>query len=222
MATEAKAIRSASLALRHIAGFAVLAGTLAVTLAAVEPAPGYPAAEGRRAGGLTGRLLVARPGMSDPRFSGTVIYMVRHDANGALGLVVNRPLERIPIALLLDRLGLGQEGASGTILAHFGGPVEPGAVFVLHTADHRGEGSQVVGDGFALSRDPAILRAIGADKGPRRVLLALGYSGWAPGQLEGEIEAGGWVSVPADPTLVFDDDHGTKWERAMALRGLDL
>ena len=209
-------------ALRQIAVVAVMAGTLAVAPAAVGPAPGKPAAEGRKTEGLTGQLLVARPEMNDPRFSGTVIYMVRHDANGALGLIVNRPFEEIPIALLLRRLGLEHEGAGGSILVHYGGPVDPGRVFVLHTTDYRGEGTQVIADGIALSGNPGILRAIGAGTGPRRALLFLSYSGWAPGQLEREIEAGGWIVARADPALVFDDDHETKWERAMGRQGIDL
>jgi putative transcriptional regulator len=210
------------LALRQIAVVAVMAGTLAVAAAAVGPAPGKPAAEGRKTEGLAGQLLVARPEMNDPRFSGTVIYMVRHDANGALGLIVNRPFEEIPIALLLGRLGLEHEGVGGSILVHYGGPVEPGRVLVLHTTDYRGEGTQVIADGIALSGSPGILRAIGAGTGPRRALLFLSYSGWAPGQLEREIEAGGWIVARADPALVFDDDHETKWERAMGRRGIDL
>lgn len=209
-------------ALRQIAVVAVMAGTLAVAPAAVGPAPGKPAADGRKTEGLTGQLLVARPEMNDPRFSGTVIYMVRHDANGALGLIVNRPFEEIPIALLLRRLGLEHEGAGGSILVHYGGPVDPGRVFVLHTTDYRGEGTQVIADGIALSGNPGILRAIGAGTGPRRALLFLSYSGWAPGQLEREIEAGGWIVARADPALVFDDDHETKWERAMGRQGIDL
>jgi len=209
-------------ALRQIAVVAVMAGTLAVAPAAVGPAPGKPAAEGRKTEGLTGQLLVARPEMNDPRFSGTVIYMVRHDANGALGLIVNRPFEEIPIALLLSRLGLEHEGVGGSILVHYGGPVDPGRVFILHTTDYRGEGTQVIADGIALSGNPGILRAIGAGTGPRRALLFLSYRGWAPGQLEREIEAGGWIVARADPALVFDDDHETKWERAMGRRGIDL
>lgn len=201
---------------------ALAGGALALALSAAGPASGQPAAGGRAARSLAGQLLVAKPDMNDPRFSGTVVYLARHDASGALGFVVNRPLEEIPVALLLGRLGLDREGASGSILAHYGGPVEPGRIFVLHTADHRGAGTQVIADGIALSGSPGVLRAIGAGKGPRRALLFLSYSGWAPGQLEREIEAGGWAVVRADQELVFDGEHGTKWERAMARRGIDL
>jgi putative transcriptional regulator len=160
--------------------------------------------------------------MADPRFSRTVIYMVRHDASGALGLVVNRPFKEVPIASLLRRLGLEHEGVGGSMRMHYGGPVGPGSVFVLHTADFRGEGTQVIADGIALTGHPGILRAIGSGSGPRRALLVLSCSGWAPGQLEREIQAGAWVAVPADPAVVFDEGYDTKWERAMALREFDL
>lgn len=199
-----------------------VAAGLAVALLAAAPARGGPPGEGAKRGDLTGQLLVARTGMRDARFSGTVIYVVRHDAHGALGLIVNRPFKEIPIALVLSRLGLETKGVRGSIRAHYGGPVEPGSVFVLHTAEYRGEGSHVIADGVALSLDPGVLRAIGTGKGPRRALLLLSYSGWAPGQLEREIESGDWVAVQADSALVFDDDYDTKWERAMARRGIDL
>ena len=199
-----------------------MAGALALALAVSGSALEKPAAEGRKTRGLTGQILVARPEMNDPRFSRTVIYMLRHDASGALGLIVNVPFKEIPIALLMDRLGLDHEGVTGSIRMHYGGPVEPGRVFILHTADYRAEGTQVIADGIALTGAPEILRAIGAGAGPRRALLVLSYSGWGPGQLEREIQAGGWVAVPADAALVFDDDYDRKWERAMARREIDL
>jgi len=148
--------------------------------------------------------------------------MVRHDASGALGLIVNRPFQEVPIADLLRRLGLEHEGVGGSMRMHYGGPVGPGSVFVLHTADWRGEGTEVIADGISLTGTPGILRAIGSGAGPRRALLVLSYSGWAPGQLEREVQAGAWVAVPADPAVVFDDDYDTKWKRAMALREFDL
>ena len=199
-----------------------MAGALALALAVAGPALGKPAVERRKAGSLAGQLLVARPQMNDPRFSHAVIYMLRHDASGALGLIVNRPFKEVPIALLLDRLGLEGEGVGGSLRMHYGGPVEPGRVFVLHTADYRGEGTRVIADGIALTAPPGILRAIGAGVGPRRALLVLSYSGWAPGQLEREIQAGAWISVPADAALIFDDRDDTKWERAMARREIEL
>jgi putative transcriptional regulator len=199
-----------------------MAGALALALAVSGPAMGKPAPRGPRARGLTGQLLVATPAMADPRFSRTVVYMVRHDATGALGLIVNRPFQEVPIADLLRRLGLEHEGVGGSMRMHYGGPVGPGSVFILHTADWRGEGTQVIADGISLTGTPGILRAIGSGAGPRRALLVLSYSGWAPGQLEREVQAGAWVAVPADPAVVFDDDYDTKWTRAMALREFDL
>jgi putative transcriptional regulator len=210
------------LALRQMAGVGGMAGALALALAVSGPALGKAATQGRRSTGLGGQLLIARPEMNDPRFSRAVIYMVRHDASGALGLIVNRPFKEIPIALQLERLGLPHEGVGGSIRMNYGGPVEPGRVFVLHTADWRGEGTQLIADGIALTGPPGIIRAIASGTGPRRALLVLSYSGWGPGQLEREIKAGGWVSVPADPALIFDEDHDTKWERAMARREIDL
>jgi putative transcriptional regulator len=190
---------------------------LALALAASGPARGQPA-EGPKGEGLTGQLLVATSRMSDPRFSRTVILVVHHDASGALGLIVNRPFTEVPIAVLLGRLGLEHANVGGSIRMHYGGPVEPGRVFILHTPDYRSEETQVIADGIALSAAPGILRAIGAGAGPRRSLLLLSYSGWAPGQLEGELRAGDWIAVSADATLVFDDDYDTKWQRAMARR----
>jgi len=210
------------LGLLRIANAGGMAGALALALAVSGPALGKPAARGPKARGLAGQLLVATPAMADPRFSRTVLYMVRHDASGALGLIVNRPFQEVPIADLLRRLGLEHEGVGGSMRMHYGGPVGPGSVFVLHTADWRGEGTEVIADGISLTGTPGILRAIGSGAGPRRALLVLSYSGWAPGQLEREVQAGAWVAVPADPAVVFDDDYDTKWTRAMALREFDL
>jgi putative transcriptional regulator len=175
-----------------------------------------------RPASLAGQLLVATSDMKDPRFARTVVYMVRHDENGAQGLVVNRPLREVPLSVLLAQTGMESQGVQGTIRLHAGGPVEALRIFVLHTADYTTEGTLVVKDGIALTWEPDVLRAIAEGKGPRRALLALGYSGWAPGQLEGEMKTGAWVRAPADEALVFDDDYSTKWERATARRKIDL
>jgi putative transcriptional regulator len=196
-----------------------LIGVLAMAgaVAAHAPTPEPP-----RARGLAGQLLVATDGLRDPRFVRTVIYMVRHDPTGALGLVVNRPLGETPLARLLDRLGLSGEGVSGAIRLHYGGPVEPKRGFVLHTAEWTGEDSRVVQGGVAFTTDPAIFEAIARGAGPRRLLVTLGYAGWSPGQLEGEIDGGAWITVTADETLIFDEDAATKWDRAMARRKIVL
>lgn len=171
---------------------------------------------------LAGRLLVATSDLRDPRFVQTVIFMVGHDATGAMGLVINRPIGRIAIAALLEQLGEDSRGVGGELRVHYGGPVEPTQGFVLHTAEYAGVDTRVVGGGIALTTDPKILRAIGAGSGPRRSLLALGYAGWAPGQLEAEIRSGHWVDVQADEKIVFDENADKKWERAMARRVIVL
>ncbi len=206
----------------RIASLAGVAGAFAVALLASGATSGEPPAGGRAPPGLTGQLLVASPRMEDPRFARAVVYMVRHDETGALGLIVNRPFKELPIALLLDRLGLEHQGVGGSLRTYYGGPVEPGRVFVLHTADYRGEGTEVVAGGIALSAPPGVLRALGRGAGPRRAILVLSYSGWGPGQLEREMQAGAWIAVPADAALVFDDHDDGKWDRAMARRKIEL
>lgn len=171
---------------------------------------------------LAGRLLVASPEMGDPRFVETVIYMVRHDATGAMGLVVNRPIGVGPISKLLEEFGEEAGGAEVDILLHYGGPVEGGMGFVLHSTDYFGEGTIVVDDGVALSANLDVLKAIDAGKGPKRRLFAIGYAGWGAGQLEAELAAQAWYVVPADERLIFDDSSEGKWQRAMAKRGVDL
>ena len=196
-----------------------LVGVLATAGAVAGHAPTVDTPRPR---GLAGQLLVATDGLRDPRFVRTVIYMVRHDPTGALGLVVNRPLGTTPLARLLDSLGRSGEGVSGTLRLHYGGPVEPKRGFVLHTAEWTGEDSRIVEGGVAFTTDPAIFEAVARGAGPRRLLVALGYAGWSPGQLEGEIEGGAWITVTADEALIFDEDAETKWDRAMARRKIVL
>ena len=196
----------------------VALGVAALALASPGPFEGS-----RQPGpGLAGQLLVATEQMPDPRFVQTVIYMVRHDTTGALGLVVNRPLGDVRLKDLLERSGRDSRDVAGSIRVHSGGPVEPGRAFVLHTADYTGPESRVIGDGIAVTGHPEVLDAMARGHGPRRSLFVLGYAGWAPGQLEGEIQRGGWISVPPNEALVFDEDHERKWERAMARRRIDL
>jgi putative transcriptional regulator len=206
----------------NLAGIGVIAGMLASGLAVAGTTVGRPAPVPQKGGSTTGQFLVATDELRDPRFVRTVVYMVRHEAGGAMGLVVNRPVGETPLADLLDRLGIEGKGVSGEIQVHYGGPVEPGRGFVLHTTDYRIEGTQVVKDGIAITVQPEILEAIAAGTGPRRSLLALGYAGWAPGQLEAEIDAGAWVVVPADEALLFNENYEKKWERAMARRMIQL
>ena len=172
---------------------------------------------------LTGQLLIAMPQMMDPRFARSVVYVCAHSEDeGAMGLVINKLFDSLTMDELFTHLRL-EPGALGRARpVHFGGPVEPGRGFVLHTTDYREEASLVVGDDLAITATLDILRAIGKGEGPRRSLLALGYAGWAPGQLDAEMQANGWLSVPANSDLVFDADFESKWQRALAKLGVDL
>jgi putative transcriptional regulator len=204
-------------------GLAVMTMVLALGLL-VRPA-GTASQNGAippKPGGLTGQLLVAAEEMGDPRFVRTVILMVRHNAAGAMGLVVNRPVGEVSIAKLIEGVGLDAAGVRGDIRLHYGGPVEPRQVLTLHATDYAIEGTLRVTSDIAVTGNPEILRAIGRGKGPKRSLTVLGYAGWAPGQLEGEMKAGGWIAVPADAAIVFDDKYDTKWKRATALRRIDI
>jgi Putative transcriptional regulator len=170
---------------------------------------------------LVGKLLVAMPGMRDPRFAKSVVYMCAHSTDGAMGLVLNRILDTLTFADLLEQLGIPSSESQRAIRVHFGGPVETGRGFVLHSPDYKQDGTLIVAGEVSLTATVDILRAIAAGAGPRRHLLALGYAGWGPGQLDGEIRANGWLHVPADEELVFDPGLETKWDRAMAKMGID-
>jgi putative transcriptional regulator len=170
---------------------------------------------------LAGQLLIAMPGMRDPRFQKTVIYMCAHNADGAMGLVVNRALDSLSFPDLLEQLGIDSSGVGKQIKVHFGGPVESGRGFVLHTPDYVQDATMVVDREVALTATVDILKAIAGGTGPKQSLLALGYSGWGPGQLDSEIRSNGWLHVAADSNLVFDPNLDDKWERAMTKIGID-
>lgn len=172
--------------------------------------------------GLAGQLLVAKDELRDPRFVRSVIYMVHHDTTGAMGLIINRPIGDAPLSELLEQAGSDGAEIKGQIRVHYGGPVESRQGFVLHTADYTIQGTEVVHNGIAVTARSEILRAIATGTGPRKSLFALGYAGWAPGQLEAEIQSGAWEIISADTALVFDDNAETKWERAMAKRTMYL
>ena len=172
-------------------------------------------------GYLTGQLLVAMPNMQDPRFERTVIYVCMHNADGAMGLVVNRLVGSITFAELLDQLDIRTAKAPDSTPVHFGGPVETGRGFVLHSADYVQDNTIVMENGLGLTATIDILRAIANGEGPVRRLLALGYAGWGPGQLDVELQENAWLTVPADDTLVFGSALDDKWTRAIAKLGFD-
>jgi len=173
-------------------------------------------------GYLTGQLLIAMPQMGDSRFERTVIYLCAHTAEGAMGLVVNRALEDVRLPDLLRQLNIPATGSSNAIRVHFGGPVETGQGFILHSADYVQDSTLLVGGSVGLTATLDILKDIARGAGPSRSFLALGYAGWGAGQLESEIQANGWLTAPADEALLFDHDLDTKWERALAKIGVDL
>ncbi len=170
---------------------------------------------------LTGQLLIAMPNMRDPRFTRTVIYVCAHNADGAMGLVVNRLVGSVTFPDLLDQLGIDTKAVTEEIRVHFGGPVESGRGFVLHSGEYHHASTLQVAEQMALTATVDILQDIAKDAGPRRSLLALGYAGWGPGQLDAEIQSNGWLNVSADEQLVFDEDLDGKWERAINKLGVD-
>jgi len=170
---------------------------------------------------LTGQLLVAMPQMQDPRFARSVVYLCAHSGEaGAMGLVVNKTIDALTIEELYSHLKIEHARANRPQPVHFGGPVDPGRGFVLHSIDYHEEGTLGIGGEFAMTATLDILRAMGKGEGPRRSLLALGYAGWAPGQLDAEIQANGWLWVAADADLVFEATDDSKWERALAKLGV--
>jgi putative transcriptional regulator len=171
-------------------------------------------------GYLTGQLLVAMPGMADPRFQKSVVYICAHNAEGAMGLVVNKLVDSISFPDLLEQMDIERAASVDEIQVHFGGPVETSRGFVLHSDDYLSDSSMRVSGGLALTATLDILRDMASGKGPRNCLLALGYAGWGPGQLDGELQENGWLSVSADEALVFDDNLGNKWDRAIAKLGI--
>ena len=165
-----------------------------------------------------GQLLVATEELRDPRFFHTVIYLLKHDTTGTIGLVVNHPVTEVSMADLLRSVGVNRPGTAGQVRIYSGGPVDPPRGFVLHSADYMGPDTKVVKDRLAFSVEPAILTAIADGNGPHRWLFCLGYAGWAPGQLEAEIQQGAWITVEPDQSLLFDEPAENKWDRAIARR----
>jgi putative transcriptional regulator len=176
-------------------------------------------------GYLDGQLLIAMPTMRDKRFARSVIYMCLHNSSGAMGLIINQRADDISFENLLRELDVLDKADAikvPDISVLIGGPVETGRGFVLHSGDYESDGSTLKVDTVVrLTNTVDILKAMALGNGPRRALLALGYAGWAPGQLEGEIQANGWLSCPADSDLVFGEDLDLKYDMALSKIGVD-
>jgi putative transcriptional regulator len=172
---------------------------------------------------LAGHLLVATPELDDPNFRHTVVYMIQDNSSGAMGIVVNRVMGKGSAAELLKGLGLNATPkASGEIEVHYGGPVERGRGFVLHSPEYHGQNTVVLSNLAAVTSSPDILEDLAAGRGPRQSLFALGYAGWAPDQLASEIAAGAWVVIDADEDLLFGKQVDSKWQRALNREGIEL
>lgn len=177
---------------------------------------------------LTGQFLIAMPGMGDQRFEKSVIFVCAHSEDGAMGFIINQSMMSPDIGEFFTKLEIITDEEQDTVseeLAHrslnMGGPVEPGRGFVLHTPDYESETSLKIGDNVCLTATLEILRAIAMGRGPEQILLVLGYSGWGAGQLESEIISNGWLNCEADHDILFDQNHETKYERALAILGVD-
>ena len=174
---------------------------------------------------LTGKILIAMPGMRDPRFERSVILICAHSEDGAMGFVVNRPLPDLQFGELLVQLGIDREAEAREVPVHFGGPMEPGRGFVLHAlpgegpSEHEGQARIAPEIGMTTTRD--ILEDLARGAGPEKAVLALGYAGWGPGQLEGEMLANGWLTAERDDELLFGRDDAGKWARAIRGLGVD-
>lgn len=171
---------------------------------------------------LTGKLLIAMPDMGDPRFEHAVIFMCAHSREGAMGLIVNKPTPEVRFADLLEQLSIDDGDLRMDVRVHYGGPVETGRGFVLHTSDYgSGAGTMEIAPGVAMTATLDILEDIALGGGPKRSMLGLGYAGWGPGQLEGEIAQNGWLIGDATDDILFGRAAEHKWTAALKGLGID-
>jgi putative transcriptional regulator len=167
---------------------------------------------------LAGEFLIAAPSMGDPRFERAVILIVQDDQSGALGIVLNKPLGEETLARLLEAVGEKSADVTGSVRVFSGGPVQPEVGFVVHSAEYRQPETLAINDRLSLTSSVKILRDIANKTGPVKILVAFGYAGWGPEQLDKEIEAGVWATAEADPTLVFDADRDSLWDDVWSRR----
>lgn len=171
---------------------------------------------------LTGRILIAMPGMQDSRFGQSVVFICAHSSDGAMGLIINKLFDDLKLSDLLEQLDVEESPDTRRMPVHFGGPVETGRGFVLHDAGYRSSISTLeVDTQFSMTATLDILEDMAAGNGPRNALIALGYAGWGPGQLENEIGQNGWLTAEASAGLVFGTSNPGKWGAALASLGID-
>jgi len=182
----------------------------------------FSSSAGERDRFLAGQLLVATPEMKDPRFAESVIYMVKHENDGAMGLVINKPMTKVSVDELLNSFGLEAKKSKREIVVHYGGPVGSRQGFLLHSDDSVLDTSTKVTNGIAMTADIKLLEMIARGKGPRRSLFMLGYAGWGPGQLESELKANSWFVIRGEVPLIFGNDADKKWRQALDRRQIPL
>ena len=171
---------------------------------------------------LEGQLLIAMPLMMDPRFERSVVFICSHSADGAMGIVVNKPINSLSFPELLKQLEIKTNVCNEKIQVYFGGPVEGARGFVLHSSDYTKDSTVLIKNELALSANVDILKAIAEGKGPKNSLLALGYAGWSAGQLDQEIQENGWLTIAANKEIIFHKDNKIKWKSAAASLGVDI
>lgn len=172
---------------------------------------------------LLGKLLIALPGMPDPRFEKSVIFMCAHSDQGAMGLIVNKPLEGLTFRELIEKLDVHPTGSVADPPVMFGGPVSTGQGFVLHSSEYAAKDATMpVTQEVSLTTSVEILRDMAAGRGPQKAFFALGYAGWGPGQIESELQTNGWISCDPDQNILFDLSHDAKWKAALAKLGADI
>lgn len=171
---------------------------------------------------LQGKLLISTPELRDSCFEKSVIYVCAHNETGAMGILINQPMDDLTCGEILQQLKVNSYQTSSKKQVYFGGPVESAKGFILHTNDYKGETTQQVGNNFSITSTIDILKDIADNKGPSKSIVALGYAGWSAGQLEDEIRRNSWIVAPVDEGLIFEEDTANKWKKAAMLAGVDM
>jgi putative transcriptional regulator len=171
---------------------------------------------------LAGQLLIASPELEDPHFAHTVILLVRHDETGALGIIINRPVAERSLITLLEAIGIRDSEVTGNVQIFAGGPVQRTVGFILHDAAYHRRETVAIDGHVAMTSSPEVLRDMGHQKGPAKALVAFGYAGWGPGQLESEMAHNDWFTMPEEPKIIFDEERDKVWDDAMARHPRDL
>jgi putative transcriptional regulator len=197
-----------------LGGLLVAATLLGAVPPKLEQPPEYPS--------LVGQLLVASPQITDPRFQKTVILIVRHNKEGAFGITINRALGEHSLASLLEILGEKNTNVDGNVQIFAGGPVQPEAAFVIHTTDYQRAETIPINGRVAVTSSREVFRDIGRKKGPGKTLIAFGYAGWGPGQLEAELAHNDWFTAMGDLALIFEERRERVWDTAMERRARNL